>query len=376
MKNLCWFLWIIILVSACRGGNTGDSPEIPDSNSYASGFEIRREGEFTLLMVHDPWQNSRDVSFSYVLADAGTDIPDSLAGLTQIQVPVERVVALSTTHLAMVEALGRSGTICGVSGKNLVYSRALAHRIQLGEVRDVGYEEGLNYESIVSMDPDVLFIYGIESSARLISDRLTGLGVPVVYCGEYLESHPLGKAEWIRFFACFYGMEREADLFFNQVDSAYHALSELVPGTADRPAVLTGLPWNDTWFMSGGKSFAATLIRDAGGAFLWNDDRSQEAIPMDLESVFLRAIEAEVWINPGAAGSLAEIEATDERLGSLPVVRSGEVYNNNARVGPSGANDYWESATVRPDLVLADLIKVFHPGLLTDHPFTYYRKLK
>ena len=85
---------------------------------------------------------------------------------------------------------------------------------------------------------------------------------------------------------------------------------------------------------------------------------------------------ADVWINPGAAGSLDDIRQLDARFGDLEVLKSGYVYNNNARTNSSGGNDYWESGTVRPDLVLADLIRIFHPDLLTDHRFVYYRQLK
>ena len=128
--------------------------------------------------------------------------------------------------------------------------------------------------------------------------------------------------------------------------------------------------------MAGGESFAATLIKDAGGEYLWADSHSAEAIPLDLESVYARAVKAEIWINPGAATSLNELQNFDQRFTELGVIQSGMIFNNNERLNTTGGNDYWESGTVRPDLVLADLIKVFHPDLLTDHRLFYYRQLK
>jgi len=128
--------------------------------------------------------------------------------------------------------------------------------------------------------------------------------------------------------------------------------------------------------MAGGKSFASRFIADAGGHYLWADHPSSQAVPMDLESVYARAVNAEIWINPGAASSLKDIRDFDERFEDLGVVQSGRIYNNSARINASGGNDYWESGAVRPDLVLYDLIKVFHPDLLTDHRFIYYRQLK
>ena len=139
---------------------------------------------------------------------------------------------------------------------------------------------------------------------------------------------------------------------------------------------MIGLPWKDTWYVAGGRSYASRLISDAGGNYLWQGNTSDEAIPLDLESVYSKAVNADVWINPGVAHSIGELLAFDERFGELEVVRQAEIYNNNARMSPGGGNDYWESATLRPDLILADLISVFHPELMRDHSMFYYRKLK
>jgi iron complex transport system substrate-binding protein len=286
------------------------------------------------------------------------------------------VITLSTTHIAMIRSLDESGSIRGISGADLVYDTAMIRRIGEGEVIDVGYERTLNYELIVSLQPDVLFLYGVESSIREISDKLVEMGIPVVFCGDYLEEHPLGKAEWLRFFSLFFHRESEADSLFDRIDSSYRALTLMTDSLEERPSVLTGLPWKDTWYMAGGDSYAARLIEDAGGRFLWEDSQSSEAIPLNIESVFSRAVGADVWINPGAAASLKDLVRFDERFSSLGVVKQGRVYNNNARLNPSGGNDYWESGAVRPDLVLADMIKIFHPDLMEDHRFRYYRKLK
>jgi iron complex transport system substrate-binding protein len=285
-------------------------------------------------------------------------------------------VTLSTTHVAMIDQLGQDQSIVGISGSEYIYSPAVQKGIESGRIADIGYGQGLDYESIVRLDPDVLFLYGVEGNVMTILEKLTDLGIPAVFCGEYLEAHPLGKAEWIRFFSEFYQAEQKAASLFHKVDSAYCALTALVSGVRSKPLVLNGLPWKDTWYMAGGKSFAAKLIEDAGGSYLWSDHPSTQAVPLDLEAVYLRAVNADIWINPGAASSLDDISLLDARLGDLEVVKTAQVFNNNARLSAGGGNDYWESGTVRPDLVLADLISVFHPDLMTDHRFVYYRKLK
>jgi len=264
----------------------------------------------------------------------------------------------------------------GLSGSNFIYSPEIREGISSGVVVDVGYGQGLDFETIVRLEPDVLFIYGVEGNVVATLEKLTELRIPVVFCGEYLEPHPLGKAEWIKFFSLFFDLEEEADSFFHHIDSSYNQLANMASEVEEKPGVLTGLPWKDAWHMAGGKSFAARLIEDAGGDFLWSDNNSTQAIPLDLESVYLRAVNAGIWINPGAANSIDDIGRLDGRFRELQVLKNGQIFNNNLRTNALGGNDYWESGTVRPDLVLADLIKVFHPDLLEDHRFVYYRQLK
>jgi len=368
--------WGCVQRSDSLSGPDRSEPVEDAYTRYASGFRVYDQGAYTLVEVSDPWQQSRDIIFSYVLGPDEEAIPQSLKEFPFIRTPVKRVIALSTTHVAMIEQLGSAESIVGLSGTEFIYNTSIRGRIESGEVKDVGYGQGLDFERIVELEPDVLFLYGVEGQVVSTLEKLTDLGIPAVFCGEYLEPHPLGKAEWIRFFSLFFDKEEQSSHFFRQIDSAYSALSAMASHMPQKPNILSGLPWKDTWYMAGGKSFAARLIEDAGGSYLWKDNLSTQAIPMDLESVYLKAVDADIWINPGAASSLSDILLMDERFGNLSVLNEGRVFNNNSRISASGGNDYWESGTVRPDLILADLIKVFHPDLLTDHRFVYYRQLK
>jgi iron complex transport system substrate-binding protein len=380
MKVPAGFALTLLFLLSCHrdGGNAADAGMRSGSafTAYATRFDVTECGTFRLLRVFDPWQNSHGIAFTYVLGSSRETVPDSLSACPFIRVPVKRVVTMSTTHVAMINALGAGTSIMGASGSRFIYDPVLRSRLDAGLIREVGYEPGLDYEAIVDLDPDVVFIYGVESSVSAAAGKLGEMGVPVVYCAEYLEDHPLGKAEWIRFFGLFYGLEDRALDFFRSVDSSYRNIALIASKAENRPRVLTGLPWKDTWYVAGGQSFAARLIRDAGGTYLWEDDPSTEAIPLDLESVYSKAVEADIWINPGLARSLDELVRFDERFAGLPTVVNGSVYNNTARFSPGGGNDYWESGTIRPDLILADLLVIFHPGILPDPSLFYYRKLK
>ena len=365
-----------LFLAACKSPDTTGGASPGQGLKYARHFSLEAAGDFTLIRVYDPWQNSRDLSFDYVLGRDPSGLPDSLSSLPFVRIPVSRVLTMSTTHLAPILALGKGESVRGLSGAAFVYDSLLRRGIDSGRIRDVGYGQGLNYEGIVQTDPGVMFMYGVDGSISSTVAKLEELGIPVVYCADYLEQDPLAKAEWIRFFAAFFGEEKRAERWMDSISDRYSALVKLATGADSRPGVLTGLPWKDTWYMAGGKSFAARLISDSGGDYLWGDDLSAEAVPLDLETVYARAVEADIWINPGAAASLEDICSYDRRFAELPVVGSGKVYNNDLRKSPGGGNDYWESGVSSPDRILADLIAIFHPELLEDHRFSYYRRLK
>ena len=378
MRASAVILLFFTLFPGCNpagSGNDARQKEHSGYTKYATRFDLRSAGDFTLIHVFNPWQNSRGASFTYVLGGHKELLPDSLSAFPFIQTPVSRVVAMSTTHVAMIAGLGEASSIKGASGTPYIYNSEIRKACDAGLVADVGYGQGINYEKVVSLEPDVVFLYGVEGNVISVAEKLDELGVQVVFCAEYLEQEPLGKAEWIRFFAPFYDREQEAEQYFGRVDSNYLKLKSIASSELVKPSVMIGLPWKDTWYVAGGKSFASRLIGDAGGKYIWDDNASDEAVPMDLESVYSRAVEADVWINPGNARSINELLAFDERFGELPVLKQGYIYNNNARLSPGGGNDYWESATLRPDLILADLISVFHPRLMKDHSMFYYRKL-
>ncbi len=368
-------IWLCLLSVSCSRPSSNPVAS-GQGNAYSEGFSLRQYSDFTLLTVTSPWQNAGDAGFNWVLERKAGSIPDSLKNFPVIPVPVKKVVVFSTTHIGFISALHEERSIKGVSGFGYVFNPEVRERIREGKVADVGYAPAVDYEAIMAMHPDIVFLYGLNASVTGISERLAKAGIPSVIIAEYLESHPLGKMEWLKVFAAFYDREALADSLFIEAEKTYRDLEKTALDTETKPRILAGLPWKDTWYMAGGRSFMARLIHDAGGDYLWKDNPSDEYIPLDLETAFLKAFNADCWINTGSAQSLDAIAARDERFGNLPVFRNGRVYNNDARLSPGGGNDYWESGVVSPEKILADLIEIFHPGLLPQHQFVYYRKLE
>jgi iron complex transport system substrate-binding protein len=380
-ENDLFLIACLLILTCCPScynlGTDKTGSSLPAGKSqYASGFRIEETPGFSILHVINPWQGSRTIHLQYILTDDPSRIPDSLQHHPVITIPVKRVICMSTTHVAMMDVLEESDAIVGISGSDYITNPALRYRLEMGEVRDVGADQTLNYELILSLRPDLVMAYGISSEVSGMVNRLEGLGIPVILNGDYLEDQPLGKTEWIRFVASFFARDREADSIFRSVASAYEQYKDMIRDIGKKPTVMTGLPWKDTWYIPGGSSFAAAYIRDAGGSYLWEELESREAVPIDLEAIYARAASADLWINCGAARSIAEIGETDKRLNRFQPVSTGRVYNNNARINPAGGNDFWESGVMAPHLILADLISIFHPEILPDHELVYYTCLE
>ncbi|MEA3443746.1 MAG: ABC transporter substrate-binding protein [Bacteroidota bacterium] len=382
-KSSVIILITAIILFACSGtekqtdpDTTNDSEIFTKTNiKYAKGFSIKVFTDFTLIEVVNPWQGADNISFSYLLYK-GNDVPKHNFNAVEIQIPIKNIVCMSTTHIGFLDKLKEIGSIAGIANIKLINNKHLQSRINRGLVVDIGYEQNVNYELLLEISPDLIMSYSIGSEITGLKNKLEEFGINLSINAEYLESHPLGKAEWIKFIAAFYDKLQMANELFDEIESDYLALNNLTRKIHERPTVLTGLPWKGTWYISGGQSYAAQLIKDAGAEFLWADNISHEAIGLSIESVYEIAHDAEFWINTGAAGSLIGIEESDERLISFRAWKNRKVFNNNAKVNTFGGNDYWESGLVNPQIILADLIRIFHPDLSVDSNLVYYKKLK
>lgn len=365
------------LLSSC--GNTGDGGvgKGEDENEATGRLIIDTCDGYIKVTVRNPWQNTSGTEHVWCLIPRDSSIPQGISEQQVIRVPVRKMVCMSTTHTAMMRALGADSLIAGISGSSLVYDSVIRQGIGSGRIRDVGYEGSLNRELIISIAPDLLMAYGVADPSSGSTARLSGLGIKVFYNADYLEEHPLARVEWIRLFGLLTGRERIADSIVRVVSASYTELaSKVSESTGQRPGVLLGAPWEDVWYVSPANSYIGKLIEDAGGNYIYSDMTGANSVPLSVESVFRRAADAGIWINPGSAGSLDQITAADPRMASLPLFSKGQVWNNRKRITEAGGNDYWESAVVRPDLLLKDLVSILHPELLPGYEQLYYKRLK
>jgi iron complex transport system substrate-binding protein len=373
------FLIAVTLISGCGKGNKKDISKLTEPGNVierAERFTLRHDKDYTEIKIIDPWQGAAGVKQIYNLVKRGSVMPVGMDSSDVIFVPVQKIICMSTTYVAMISALSEGKSISGISGTNYVYSPEIARNIGKGLVADVGYEANLNKELILKISPDLIMIYGIGGESAAYLGKIKELGVKVIINADYLETDPLSRAEWVRLFGALYCKEELADSIYNNEVEEYNRLkSFILKNSSKKPKVLLGLPFKDTWYISPGNSFISKLISDAGGDYLWMDTKSSVSMPYGLETVYIRGLKADYWLNTGSVNSKKEISNIDPRLDDLPCYKNGNMFNNNKRVTTNGGNDYWESGTLYPHLLLRDIAAILHPELYPGQELLFYKKI-
>lgn len=369
---LCFFL--IACTSDRPGSDVMQVVPSPVALKYAEGFSITRMGSATKVTVNYPYQGAAS-GHTYWLVEEGGDLPEGLEEAGVITVPIKSIVCTSTTHIPMLDYLGETDKLSGFPTLDYVSSPAMRKRIDNGEVRELGVDKSMNVEVLAALKPDIVMGYSLTGDYGQFK-KIEEMGIPVVLNAEYLEKHPLGRAEWIKFVAEFFNKQERADSVFNAIEKAYLETQALAATMADKPTVLSGIVYGDAWFLPGGRNYAAQLLKDAGCHYLWEDDSTQGFLQMAFESVYEKAHDADLWIGVASFSSLEEMRKADTRYTGFEAFMRGQVYSYGARTGPKGGNEYLELGYLRPDLVLKDLVKIAHPQALPDHNLYFHQKIE
>jgi iron complex transport system substrate-binding protein len=313
----------------------------------------------------------------YVLVQCGSPAPrleGKLAGAQIVAVPATSVFASSSTHLSLLVELARLDVVTGVSRLRELEGDALQTRVATGRVREFAPVSVIDAELVVSHRPSLLMTTGAPSAALPV---IRAAGVPVVANTEWLEPSALARAEWLKYMALFLNEERSAHTLYSAMKTRYRSLSAKATAQPEftRPLVMTGRGTRGTFTIAGGRSYVAALIKDAGGRYVWADNPSVGAPSVDLEAQIARASNADVWINGGGWTSLAAMLEDEPRYIAFKAYRQKHVWVYERRLTPAGGNDYWSRSVSHPDVVLADLIKIFHPSLLPEHSFEWYMRV-
>ncbi len=342
---------------------------------YAAGLTIAYHNSYKVVTIKTPWPGASE-SMEYALVQCGAPHPEGFLDEQIIEVPAKSIITMSTTYLPALDELGLLDRLVGVDDTTYVSNPTVLKMAEEGKLASIGYGSGVNVEKVLELAPSLVMTYGSGAPEYDAHPVLLQAGQKVVINAEWMDTTPLGRAEWLKFIAVFFNKEAESETLFNQIAQDYQQLTALTASVSQRPTVFTGSSYQGTWYMPGGQSFAAAFLRDAGASYLWSDDTSTGSLPLSVETVFEKAKDADFWLNVGNAASLDELKSADARYADFAAFQKGDVWNNDAKTSPNGGNDYYESAVLHPELVLADLISIIHPDLLPNHTLVYYRQVK
>ncbi len=378
-------LFLVLSCGKSTNKKTVSKPEIltefVDSSFYfesnikhAKGFRIEMHNGYKELSVLDPW-NKGEVFQKYYLIPRGKKKSLSLPSDGQIiEVPIRSIAALSSTQIGILNFLGVTDKVVAVSLTDRVYNEKLSKRVESGDVIGVGHAATLDFERIVDLSPDLVMVAGF---MKISNDetKLISAGLPVAFNIEWMESSPLARAEWSKFIAAFFNLEYKADNLFTDLENRYSSIKSKITNVEDKPDVISGYHYKGVWYMPGGQSYLAQLLRDSKGEYCWFSDSTQGSIPLSFEVVLEKQSGSKIWFGPAHCQSLKEMKDLDERYTLFQAYKDGQVYSVTKRTNNKGANDYYESGVICPDLLLKDIAKVLHPELFPDHELYFYQKL-
>jgi iron complex transport system substrate-binding protein len=370
----CFGAILLWTAGACAGGEKSRQPAEREATlttlQYAKGFDITHNGDYTKITVFNPWKSGEMYDTYYLVKDNKTIVP---SGGHKIRIPIKSLMVNSATHLGFLDLLGETDKVTGVCSASYIYNPYILRGVEEGKIQDLGDAFNLDIERLLLLHPQAVMTaaYNTEDTN---SKRMKQTGLALLYNMEWQEKSLLGRAEWMKFVAAFFDKEALADSIFNDVAQRYHAVKATTDSISVFPTILSGQDFRGAWAMPGGQSFNARLFQDAGATYPYAGNTSSGSISTTLEEALIHFSQADIWVGVQAY-TLEELGKTDKRYALFKAYQRGDVYNTFGRTTPAGGNDYWESGVARPDVLLSDMIKICHPGLLPRYELTYMKRL-
>ncbi len=378
MRQYIYLLLSIITVvgvSSCDNkkqniSETSQQKAVSSEIKYAQGFQVTEYENYKLIDIHDP-QSNKETIYKYALINQDTDTKNIPGEYTIIKVPVKRIICMTSLQLSNFIKLDAIDNIVGITSTQYLFNEQIKNKIEKNEISQIGIEGNFDDEIIMVLEPDIILVSPFKRGGY---ESIKDLDIPLITFLGYKETSALGQAEWIKFTAMLLGLEEKANTQFEEIERKYNDLKKLAASATDKPTILSGEMRSGNWYVVGGRSYLAEQFRDAGAEYFMKDDDRTGGINLDFESVYAQGADADFWrllVSHTGDYSYDVLEKTDSRYIDFKAFRERKVVYCNLRQKP-----FYEKAPVEPEVVLADLIKAFHPELLPDYQPTYYELLK
>ncbi|WP_286761045.1 ABC transporter substrate-binding protein [Salegentibacter sp. UBA1130] len=372
-------LLLFLVFSACKNEQkdkniASETPQDSVDLKHATNFSINDFGDYYIIKIETAWPDA-DKAFTYLLTKENTEIPSGLDYDQKVQIPIEKMVVTSTTHIPALEALNEENSLKGFPGLDYISSEKTRKLINSGKIKELGKNENINTEVLIDLDPEVVIGFAIDGNNKTF-ETIQKTGIPVMYNGDWTEKTPLGKAEWIKFFGVFYNKLDEAEKIFNKIETDYTEAKELAKSAAETPKVLSGAMYKDQWYLPHGNSWQAQFIKDANANYVYADTQGNGSMALSFENVLDKAQDADYWISAGQYTSYTQLLKESQHYEQFEAVQNKNVYSVSLTKGETGGVLYFELGPQRPDLVLKDLVSIFHPELLGDYENRFFKALE
>lgn len=347
------------LLSACQGKQGGVSPE-GDSLAlhYSQLLSIVDYDGYSVASISDPWNKGRTLH-EYVLLPKDAEVPNHLPEATIVRTPVSRALIYTAVHSALVIELGAGEQIGGVCDLQYIHSPYITEGVQKGNIKDCGDAMSPDLERIIDLAPDALMLSPFENSGGY--GRVEELGVPLVECADYMETSPLGRAEWMKFYGRLFGVGAEADSLFSEVERNYMAMKAKAADAEEQPSVIADMKLGAVWYVPGGQSTQGKLWADAHADYPYADDGHSGSLALSFEAVFDKAGESDIWViryNQPAPLTYRQLAADYHGNAEMKAYKQRNVYGCNTAYAP-----FYEETPFHPDRLLSDFIQICHPEI-------------
>lgn len=361
---------LVLLLSACGGGSRTSS-HIDGADTihfeYASNIKVLKNKDFTQVELRNPWDTLKTLQ-TYILVNKNKHVTNNLPKGTVIKTPLRRSVVYSSVHCALLDELDAIESISGVCDLEYINHNRIKELCDNGHIADCGSSMNPDIEKIIDLNTDAVLLSPFENSGGY--GRIESIGIPIIECADYMETSPLGRAEWIKFYGMLMGKEKEADSLFNKIEEQYLTLKAKTQNVEYRPTVISELKYSSAWYVPGGQSTMARLINDAGANYIFSYTKGSGSIPLSFETVLDKGQKADFWLikyNQKTDKTYSELENDYSPYKNFDAWKNKRIFGCN-----TSYVNYYEETPFHPEGLLRDLIIVFHPELMNNEATKYF----
>ncbi|MGQ1787567.1 MULTISPECIES: ABC transporter substrate-binding protein [unclassified Saccharicrinis] len=334
--------------------------------AYANRFSIQYFKDHKKIEVKHPWDESEKPMVT-LLSDDEQFLKDHPSA---IKIPVEKWISVTSTQICYANELNVIDQLVGMAEPEYVSNPKIQEGLKKGNIRNIGTAFAPDLELLLALNPDMMMIspfkedfYGPARSA----------GINIATNSSYLENTPLGRVEWLVYVAAFFNKEEEAISKVTEIAQRYHKVKALAASSKIRPSVFLGKVYQGVWYTAAAESYNANFLRDAGVDYVFKDRHGTGSLSYDFETVYEAAGNCDYWslmVNYKDEFSYSALLDEDGRYADFKAFKTKNVIFSN-----TNHSMLYEKGLLEPDVVLSDLVMLFHPGLLKGKELVYYKKL-